>query len=177
VAHSQTGKFQENIEDNAFYAGLKTYMSLEMVPAGDESWVDMMFIDCTADALVLLMTRKGFFNETFHLQNISKLSLKALAEFLRQKGINMRLVTPEQFLAGIAARIEENDMGIRQVIDRYLLHSGMFELGKEKWETANMIVSDRTQRILSQLGFEWPEVSAQHIGKMIDHCREVGFIE
>ncbi|NIM14691.1 MAG: amino acid adenylation domain-containing protein [Candidatus Aminicenantes bacterium] len=177
VAHSKTGKFQENVEDNAFYASLKTYMSLEMVPAGDESWVDMMFIDRTAEALVLLMTRKGFFNETFHLQNIRKLSLKALTEFLRQKGINMQQVTPEQFLARIADRIEDEDKGIRQIIDRYLLHSGMFDFGEEKWETANMIVSDRTQRILIQLGFEWPEVTEHHLGKMLDHCREVGFIE
>jgi amino acid adenylation domain-containing protein/thioester reductase-like protein len=177
VSHSKTGKFQENVEDNAFYASLKTYTSLEMVPAGDESWVDLMFIDCTAEALVLLMTRRGFFNEIFHLQNIRRLSLKDLTEFLRQKGINIQLVTAEQFLTRIADRIEDDDMGIRQIIDRYLLHSGMFEFGEEKWETANMIVSDRTQRLLSQLGFEWPEVSAQHIRKMIDHCREVGFIE
>jgi hypothetical protein len=50
-------------------------------------------------------------------------------------------------------------------------------LSDEKWETMNVIVSDRTQGILKKLGFEWQEVTAQHIGKVIDHCREIGFIE
>jgi hypothetical protein len=40
-----------------------------------------------------------------------------------------------------------------------------------------MIVSDRTQRILERMGFQWPEVTARHIGKMVGHCREVGFIQ
>jgi hypothetical protein len=61
------------------------------------------------------------------------------------------------------------------IIDRFLLHGGM--LSDEKWETVNLLVSDRTQWILKQLGFEWQEVTGQHIGKMIHHCRKVGFIE
>jgi thioester reductase-like protein len=173
VAHSETGKFQENISDNAFYASLKTYLAVGMIPFGEETWADITFIDQTAEALVLLITGKGFFNETFHLQNFTRLSLEKLAKFLRKKGIKIKLVTMAQFLDYLAGSIEKEDN--RLIIDRFLLHGGM--LSDEKWETVNLLVSDRTQQILKKLGFEWQEVTAQHIGKMIDHCRDVGFIE
>jgi thioester reductase-like protein len=173
AAHSETGKFQENISDNAFYASLKTYLTMGMIPFGEETWADITFIDQTAEALVLLITGKGFINETFHLQNITRLSLEKLAKFLRKKGIKIKLVTMEQFLDYLADCIENE--GNRPIIDRFLLHGGM--LSDEKWETVNMVVSDRTQWILKKLGFEWQEVTAQHIGKMIDHCRETRFIE
>ncbi|UCH92573.1 MAG: SDR family oxidoreductase, partial [Candidatus Aminicenantes bacterium] len=173
VAHSQTGKFQENIGDNAFYASLKTYLALGMIPYGEESWADITFIDQTAEALVLLLTRKGFFNETFHLQNFTRLSLEKLAKFLRKKGIKIKLVTMEQFLDYLAVCIEKKEDN-RSVIDRFLLHGGMFS--DEKWETMNLLVSDRTQRILKKMGFEWQEVTGHHIEKMLDHCRKVGFI-
>ncbi|MGD2089379.1 MAG: amino acid adenylation domain-containing protein [Candidatus Aminicenantes bacterium] len=173
TAHSETGKFQENINDNAFYASLKAYLSMGMIPFGEESWADITFIDQTAEALVLLITRKGFFNETFHLQNITRLSLEKLAKFLRKKGIKIKLVTMGQFLDHLAGCIENK--GNRLIIDRFLLHGGMFS--NEKWETVNMLVSDRTQLILKKLGFEWKEVTEHHIAKMIHFCREVGFIK
>jgi len=173
VGHSQTGKFQENIGDNAFYAGLKTYLALGMIPFGEESWADMTFIDQTAEAVALLLTRKGFINETFHLQNFTRLSLAKLAKFLREKGHKIELVTMAQFLDHLAAGIEREDN--RVVIDRYLLHGGM--LSDEKWETVNLLVSDRTQWILKKLGFQWQEVTGHHVAKMINHCRKVGFIE
>jgi hypothetical protein len=173
AAHSKTGKFQENIDDNAFYASLKTYLTMGMIPFGEESWADITFIDQTAEALVLLITRKGFFNETFHLQNFTRLSLEKLAKFLGKKGIKIKLVTMEQFLDYLVGCIEHK--GNRLIIDRFLLHGGMFS--NEKWETVNMLVSDRTQLILKKLGFEWQEVTEHHIAKMIQFCREVGFIK
>jgi amino acid adenylation domain-containing protein/thioester reductase-like protein len=167
VAHSETGKFQENIDDNAFYASIKTYISLGMLPHEEEIWADLTFIDQAAEALVVLITKTSLCNETFHLHNTCKLSINTLTKHLRKQGITIKIVSIEQFLDYLADHIDDRDK--RMIIDRFLLHWGI--LGNEKQETINMIVSDRTQWILRRLNFEWKEVTMEYMVKMINNCR------
>ncbi|MDQ1355390.1 MAG: hypothetical protein QG657_5700, partial [Acidobacteriota bacterium] len=60
-----------------------------------------------------------------------------------------------------------------KIIERLKLHSGLFE---EKVETETLYKINRTVLLLNKLGFQWPEVTADHIAKMVAHCKEVGFI-
>jgi amino acid adenylation domain-containing protein/thioester reductase-like protein len=172
IFHSETGKFQQNIEASAFYANFKAFLLLGIAPEvfGLD---DMTFVDWAARALVLLMTRKGLYNETFHIHNNRRLSWQEMEGFLRKVDKNVRVVDLEQFLQCLLSRINDNHCGPE--IDRLLLHSGLFDTFRQR-RTMSMVVSDRTRMMLKRLGFEWPRVTAPHIVRMVDHCRSVGFL-
>ena len=173
VFHSHTGKFQENIEDNGFYMSIKAMISQGVVPANGTRY-DMTFVDHAARSVVLLAGVKNFVNETFHLQNPHWLSWETLDPLFEQAGIKIQVLRPELFFEYLEANLERADM--RDKLERYLLHSGL--LGENKKNgTMTMMVSDRTQRILKKLGFEWPEVTEHHVQRMIDYCRGIGFLD
>jgi thioester reductase-like protein len=171
AAHSQTGRFQENIEDNAFYSTLKAYILLKIMP-DDRGLRDMVFIDYAARALRLLTTRKYLVNQITHLENPCRIPPGKLAQYLNKAGIELELQKRDAFIDLLIHHLDDPDKRI--IIDRFLLHSGMFNRtnnGKPFISTC-----ERTQQILRQLDFQWPEVNETYIKKMIRHCRYVGFI-
>jgi amino acid adenylation domain-containing protein/thioester reductase-like protein len=173
VFHSHTGQFQENIEDNGFYMSIKAMISQGVVPANGTHY-DMTFVDHAARSVVLLAGVKNFVNETFHLQNPHWLGWETMDPLFERAGIKVQVLRPELFFEFLEANLERADM--RDKLERYLLHSGLLGENK-KTGTMTMMVSDRTQRILKKLGFEWPEVTEQHIQCMIDYCRGIGFLD
>ncbi|MFV9644353.1 MAG: amino acid adenylation domain-containing protein [Desulfobacterales bacterium] len=170
--HSETGKTQENIHDNAFYARIKTFLQLGMIPDLKNMRFDITFVDYAARAIALLMTRKKIANETFHIYNHKELTWTKFFMFLKNTGIKIELLTVEQFLEQIKVLLNNSDY--RMMIERFLLHSEFSET--EKGVTKSMIVSDRTQRLLNQIGFQWPEVTAISIKKMLTYYKSVEFL-
>jgi len=172
-ADSRTGVFQENIQDNAFYANIKTYLSLGLVPRVAENRLDLMYIDYTADIVMRLITRRNLNNEIYHLQNINRLKPGEIRSLLGQAGFNLKEVRPGEFLDILVDKLEDKRM--RPVIERFLLHQGFFD--KTSRSGVTMMASDRTREILSRIGIQWPELEGEHIVKMIAHCRKVGFLD
>jgi len=173
AAHSRTGRFQENIADNAFYAVLKAYTHLGKLPVMRDMVEDIAFIDAAASALVLLMGRPGFVNETFHLQNEQPFPMELTARILSEKGYEVEPVSPGQFFRFLEENIDNPEK--RYHIDRLLLHMEM--LGGGGSLTRTRIVSRRSDRILEGLGFQWPVVSEEYLSRMIDYCIKTGFFE
>jgi len=176
ISHSETGKFQENIEGDAFYAELKATITMGMVPNLKGMFLEMSFIDHMAAACVRLMTRKNLQNETYHLKNIHIVTWPEMVSLLNKSGVDIEVVETEQFLDYLLECIEDDKN--MDVIARLLLHVGLFgEMTEDiATHTAFRTVTDRTLRILKQLGFEWVKPNESHVGKMIEHCRQVGFL-
>jgi amino acid adenylation domain-containing protein/thioester reductase-like protein/non-ribosomal peptide synthase protein (TIGR01720 family) len=170
--HSETGEFQENIENNAFYAIMKGvikvgFFSENMKKIG----FDMSFINHAARAVVLLLTRKGLANETYHIGNPHRLTMKRMTEFLKAVGIEIPDVEKEK-LEEHLAQLTGNDE-YEKIIQRVKLDSWAWD---EKPATLTVTKNDRTIMLLKELGFQWPKVTKKHIEKMIAHCRKVGFL-
>ena len=172
VFQSESGKFQENIEQNAFYNNLKAFLALEIVSESYEP-TDLSFIDYSARAVVMLLTRKNLVNETFHLNNIHIVDWRYMGHLLNSVGVKIQVVTHDEFFNYLLEHMD--NIKFREEVNRFLLNSGFFE-SKENKDTFFMIESSRTAKILEMVGFGWPEVNQQHIEKMIAHCKEVGFI-
>jgi amino acid adenylation domain-containing protein/thioester reductase-like protein len=170
--HSESGKFQENIEDNAFYANMKTFISLGIV---SENFVlgDLTCVDLAARAIVHLMIRKKLKNQTFHLKNHHRLTWKQMDAFLEAAGVKIQIMGSELFLEYLLEHINDEEKVGK--VERFLVHSGLLDTNEPN-RTISLTVSDRTNRILKKLGFQWPEVSEVQIEKMIDHCQKVGFL-
>jgi amino acid adenylation domain-containing protein/thioester reductase-like protein len=173
VFHSQTGKFQENIDENAFYANIKALVSLGAIP-DNYRFGDMTFVDSSARAVVRLMFRKNLRGQTFHIKNNHSFTLGNMDMFMEKAGIKIQTIRPELFLDYLLERME--DPKYRTKIERFFLHSGLFQ-EKEKKQTTAVLVSNRTGKLLEKIDFNWLPVNEDHIELMVRHCREVGFFE
>jgi thioester reductase-like protein len=170
--HSETGGFQENIENNAFYAIIRGvikagFLSDNMKKIG----FDMSFINHAARAVVLLLTRKELTNETYHISNPHLLTMKKMTEFLKAVGIEIPVVEKgklEEHLAQFAGNAE-----YEKIIQRVKLDSWAWD---EKPATLTVTKNDRTIMLLKKLGLQWPKVTKKHIEKMISYCKKVGFL-
>lgn len=175
VAHSETGVFQENIEENAFYANLKAFMSMGIV-SGELPDAELSFIDYSARAVVLLMTKKALENQLFHLNNHKLVKWEKMAEFLKSVGISVNVVNHDQFLDYLQNNIDNES--VREDINRFLLNAGVFEsMETGDNETVSNVTTERTVKLLKHLDFTWPEVTEEDIVKLISHGINVGFFK
>jgi thioester reductase-like protein len=166
--HSDTGKFQENIQDNFFYAVLKAVVKVGFFSENMRNMrFELSFINHAARAIVMLLARGKLKNEIYHIANPHILAWKEMAVFLRGAGIEVN----EQPVDNLAQF--EGDGEYEKIIERVKLDAWVWE---EKPATLTVPKVDRTAAILEKLDFHWPEVDQKHIEKMIAYCREVGFL-
>jgi hypothetical protein len=132
---------------------------------------DLSFVNQAANAIVKLLTTKLLKNETYHICSPHTLNWEDMALLLKEVGIEVPRVNPEEagdYLAKFAGNPEYEKM-----IEKLKLYSWIWE---EKPATLTVPKVDRTVMLLEKLGFQWPKVTRQHIHKMIEYCRKVGFI-
>jgi thioester reductase-like protein/non-ribosomal peptide synthase protein (TIGR01720 family) len=173
IFQSDTGKFQENIEGDYFYAIVKALIELGILP----DWLkgkafDMSFVNYTARAVTLLITRAQFKNETFHIHNPNTLKMEDMVEMLKQAGIKVKDMKDRQIHAHLEKH--DGDTAKENLVERVKLHLGINE--EKVKETKTIYKSDRTLMILKKLGFHWIKVTPGHIKKMVDYSRIKGFI-
>jgi thioester reductase-like protein len=170
--NSENGKFQENIEDNAFYNIVKGVIKVGFLSENMKKIeFDMSYIDFAAKAVVLLLTNKGLANEIYHINNPHIINMDIMTEFLNEVGItvpDVDLMNIKEHLAQFAGNAE-----YEKVIQRVKLNSWAWE---EKPATVTVTKNDRTALLLKKLGFKWPEITRQHIENMVSHCKKVGFL-
>ncbi len=172
IFQSSTGKFQKNIQDDYFYAIIRGAIKLELLTDKMKKMVfDMSFIDYTAKAIVLLLTKAQLKNRIYHLCNPYELPMTEMARFLKELGIILNDVKDhevEDYLSQFEGKSE-----YEKIIELLKHHSWIFE---EKEGTKPVYKLDRTVMLLKKLGFKWPKVTKNHIERMIAHSKEVGFL-
>jgi bacitracin synthase 3 len=172
IFHSENGKFQENIEDDYFYAIFRGAVKLQMLSENMKKIVfDMSFIDYIAKVTVLLITRAKLINETYHVHNPNRLAMTEMVELLKELGIELEEVKQNDVEAHFAKF--EGDPLYEKIIELLKLHSWVFEA---KDETQTIYKSDRTITLLKKMGLLWPKATKQHLDIMIKHCKDVGFL-
>jgi thioester reductase-like protein len=171
VFNSETGGFQKNIKDNSFYAVIKGMITAGVIPqSAINSAFDMSFINHSAKAVIFLISRAKLVNETYHLCNPSKLSMRQLVSVFNESGFKIKVVEDDAFLEFLKTDSPDDDY--QNVVERAKLHAGMME---DRQNTITQILWDRTVQLLEAGGFTWPQVEPRHIKKMIGYCEQVNF--
>ncbi|NOV00603.1 non-ribosomal peptide synthetase [Paenibacillus planticolens] len=170
VFHSETGKFQENIGENAFYTMIQSFIRLGMVPEMEPD-TDFSYVDAVSRAIVLLMQPEALQNEIFHLFNPHRESLHRILADGRLEW-DVKPGSFEQFIDYMTAKYEADDC--RDEIEKIMLHYGWLEQHHNEtvFETSVM----KTVAALNLLGFSWKAVEPKQINAMIAYCKEVGFL-
>lgn len=168
------GKFQHNIEQNAFYRRIKSLVSLRVIP---ESFLDQSIeftpVDFCAKGIVNIVKVNQTPGLVFHMFNHQKIRAIELVSFLRELNITVQTLTNQDFDAYIT-RLSQTKEGKEKL-------SGLVtDLSINKrlnYNNAVIVDSTFTINYLKQTDFEWPEVAAEYLMKVLSNMREVGFIE
>lgn len=169
VFHSGTGVHQENIDENAFYLQVKAFVNLGVVPTGLE--VEFSFVNQLAQAIVKLATCRDLRQETYHLYNSHRVSLD---EVLTDTALALQ-VTGLPYDAFIDHLYRHYDKpGFQQHIEQVMLHFGWMddaeEEGSQAEDTELLVVADKTNSLLKQLGFEWRTLEPDAMKTMLEQA-------
>ncbi|WP_274651219.1 beta-ketoacyl synthase N-terminal-like domain-containing protein [Paenibacillus humicola] len=174
MCHSETGKFQENIEDNGLYTIFRSMIKMNLFPDRRDGEIDFSFVDYISRSICLLFNRADLTNETYHLMNRDKTSYRELGEAAIASGLPVKVTPLDSFIDFISAHYSDEHVGPH--IQHLLLHLGYFEELADEDRTYAVMLSSKTDWLLKQFGLVWKKPNEAQLKKVLDHCAEVQFI-
>lgn len=174
TGHYQDGKFQRNIEQNAFYRRIKSLVALRTIP---ESFLDHSFeftpIDYCAMGIVNIIKVNQASDMVFHMFNHQKIKAIELLSYLQVLDIPVQTLSNLKFNTYIA-RFSQTKVG------KETLSGLVSDLSVDKslnYNNSITVDSTFTVNYLKQVGFVWPEIDIEYFTKVLSYMREVGFIK
>ncbi len=167
------GKFQQNHLENAFVGRIKTFLQIGCVPDYmTKGYVEFTPIDYSADAIIKIANHYNKEFSILHILNYKHLPLIKFYDILKELGINVNIVSSEEFLKVVDEILHDKDksnilQGIIQDFDsnRKLIY-----------ESNIKITEDFTKDFLKKLNFEWPEIDIKYIRKYLEYLIEIGYL-
>ncbi|MCL1990447.1 MAG: amino acid adenylation domain-containing protein, partial [Defluviitaleaceae bacterium] len=160
-ANRQTGKFQINEADNAFFSQITGLLHLGMAPDIDYQ-VEYTPIDDAATACVKLITSSIKTNEIYHVYNPYPVSMKQLLQSFITNDEDFKFIQPDAFYQHLFTQLQQEE--VDEEILKFSLHLGLFKEQKE--QTNFTIHAEATQLILQKLGFNWHEIEQEALDKI-----------
>ena len=167
LGHSRTGRFQRNLEDNAFLRKLKATVLLG-ASVQAPAWVDLSPVDYCAAAVVHLAGRRDTVGRTLHICNPVQISHETLMAHLRANGHAVELLHPEASGPGSTPRRR------RPVTPR----PGGFLLAHTADSSAGFqtrLDCQETRELLEGTGVDCPAPDAELLGRLLRHAVERGY--
>ncbi|MBE6047298.1 MAG: NAD-dependent epimerase/dehydratase family protein, partial [Clostridium sp.] len=171
VGDSKTGIFQKNIEDNAFYQRIKSYIKLGILQESSLDFIEFSFINDVSHAIVKLFDINNLNNEIYHLYNPNKISNIDFVKLLRASGVEMNLLKGENYINKLKEMYKDDRL--KDTINNLIVYS---EVYGEEVSTEAITFNEKSEMILKRLGFKWHEVNESVISKMIKYLKEIEFI-
>ena len=168
------GKFQRNIDQNAFYRRIKSLVGLRIIP---ENYLDKNIeftpVDYCAKGIINIIKVNQANGLVFHMLNHQRIKgIQFLNLISSTLNIPIRILPNLEFDSHIA-HLSETKEGKEKI-------SGLVsDLSINKSLNNNHAITiDSTYTInyLNQVGFAWPEIDAEYLSKVLRHMREVNFI-
>ena len=163
--NSQTYRNQENINENAFFITIKTLLNMGMIPK-EMSKVEISPVDYTALAIVKLFDNISTNNQTFHVANTYMADLLEL--FGNNSNIDVKITTLNNFLNTMLTKL--NDDSINKQIELFMLHQGWLEEIDINNLTKFVILKNKTDYILSNLGFNWIPITEVMLSDIVNQA-------
>ncbi|SEC17985.1 amino acid adenylation domain-containing protein/thioester reductase domain-containing protein [Tenacibaculum sp. MAR_2009_124] len=167
--NSTNGSFQRNIEDNAFYNRMKSFLAIEAMPESQQN-MEISCIDKVSEAILTVFNKKELFNRNFHIRNTYSLSNTEFVDFANKNGYSITLEKMSDFFENLLNQYSEK----KELINRFLLHSSAFDADVSD-VIPYQVCSNKTDYILDKLGFAWNEIDEQQIKQMLDYGEKINF--
>lgn len=164
--HSVTGRYQRNIEQSNTARWVRACVRLGFAPYLPEETVQLTPVDSVASAVIAIMTGSASTGRTYYVDHPRQLTLYEVLRVLHAAGYAIRLMEPEEF-SEKAGRLSRDTESLGVVSPDVRAHGPHAIPTDSSW----------SQRELSKLGFEYPEITGEWFGRFLQHAIEVGFIE
>lgn len=167
--HSETGAFQNNINNNAFYRMLKAMLLLKKAP--QVSWqVDLTPINYAGQAITSLALSNDTVGKMFHICNPVQISYEDMIEFFRQYGYDISLLDWNQYETWLLDR--------RQPKEQIGLELAMAQLeGDGAKNSIYRFACPQTTEFLQKLNVACRVPDRVFFQRLIEHAIAVGYFD
>ncbi|MBN1779743.1 amino acid adenylation domain-containing protein [bacterium] len=169
VCHSKSGRFQFNIQDNAFYKMIRSLLLLRMVPDTREIEFDFSYIDTVSSVIMALISNAGYAGHNFHVFNPRACSLRELGELLQQTDNPPDIVPVRDFIdraLDIWQRRREHH--VLNLVE--YLHVLISEPNRYLFP-----VCEKTCHMAGRSPGDWPVLDAERLNQMIQYGHSVKY--
>lgn len=153
------GKFQDNIEENAYISRLKSFEKIKCIPDYlKEGYLEFTPIDSAAEAIVKIIEYSDVENRIFHLFNHNHVYVTSLLEIMREKGTDIEILENVEFKKKIKNILNNKKTEI--------LNTLINDLDKDlnlNYYSKITLNSKHTIQLLEKYGFKWPKINKQYI--------------
>ncbi|NML40086.1 non-ribosomal peptide synthase/polyketide synthase [Chitinophaga sp. G-6-1-13] len=170
--HSATGKFQENIDNNAFYNQIKGFISFQVMPE-EFNELELSNIDQVSAAILQIFDKPALLNRNYHVRNPHLLSAAEFVAYLNSYGYDMELTNVYTYLE----RMLQSYNTKKDLIDRLFLQADLFGDDKQDMGHPYQVCYEATNAILKKMKFRWAYPDEEKVHLMIKYAVEVGFFE
>ncbi|HDR6246264.1 TPA: amino acid adenylation domain-containing protein [Bacillus cereus] len=167
VGRTQDGKFQQNIEGNAFYRLIKAFLLLQKAP-DLSTYIDLVPVDFGSKAIVQLACIEQSKGETFHICNPIQLEWKQFLSYLQQTGYLIDVVKGTEFMN----LFTNHKLSEEQ---KYALEMLIPVLEETDKNTEALITCQHTEQFLKTLDITCEYPNQEWIFKLISYGETIDF--
>ena len=167
------GKFQININDNAFARRIKSFVEIGAFPKYMLTHaIELTPVDVCADAVLKILEHNSPCN-VFHLYDTNLLPINIFYDTILERGINLTPVSNTlmtYIIKGILSDDSKKSIisGIVQDLDKDKKFTYISKVGLD---------ATFTQKYLEAIGFNWSTFDSEYVNKCFDYFENVGFID
>ncbi|MEX0415557.1 amino acid adenylation domain-containing protein [Bacillus sp. C30] len=167
VGRTQDGKFQQNIEGNAFYRLIKALLLLQKAP-DFSTYIDLVPVDFGSKAIVQLACIEQSKGETFHICNPIQLEWKQFISHLQKTGYLIDVVKGTEFMNLFTNHtLREEQMHALEMLIPVLEETDK--------NIAAIITCQHTEQFLKALDITCEHPNQEWISKLISYGEMMGF--
>lgn len=166
------GKFQPNVEDNAFSNRIKSLILLKAMSEDMyKKYIEMTPIDVVSCAINRI-TEIDNKNIVYHLFNHNHIPMPNLVNMLGSLGCNIKILDKSNFINLIRECLkDESKLSFIQGIIPDIAEDGSLE-----YNDTVIIKSEISQLLLQKVDFQWPILDEHYLLKYLQYLQKINFI-
>ncbi len=164
------GKFQQNIEENAYINRLLSFIRIRNIPNYFVNHsLEFTPVDYCANAITKIITYSHTNNRIFHLLNNNLILIKDLLEIFEKDYFKINAIPNSEFKNIINALLKSKNN------EKYLsgLISDFNKKGKLDYELKIKVSSDFSDEFLNMINFNWPKIDELYIRKFFKYLNNL----
>lgn len=167
---SQTGKYQQNMEQSTAYIFYRALYRLGIVPEEIKRPMDISNVDMISEAIIRLMFSNQEINQIHHVINPNALSIGEILKLMRGK--NTAVSLKEMSVDEVFTYYQRTHPSKREHFYELAFHCEIISwIGKNQYN----ICMEKTVNVLEQLGMAWNTPDAAMVERACDQAKKEGF--
>lgn len=164
------GKFQENIQENAYINRLISFLRLRAIPDYmKDIYLEFTPIDSASDSIIKLIQNPTNNNRIFHLFDHNHVYIDTILKILKKFNIKLNMISDDNFKELIKETL--NNKKTKDILN--LLINDFDDDLNLLYKTGIVVDSDFSVNYLNKLKFKWPEINRNYLMNFIKLIRRL----